>query len=295
MNRRVLLPLLCGILFVGAPHEARPEQPGRAPSSLAAQLVTQRNETLRQRWSRVGLQEVKSVSRLGGKSAQVHAVDTTHGLFIVRVPRRRVRHGLRVNTALQLLATELGEPRMVPGCAKATLAFDVGNIPSGSEVMLMSHVGKRYIDGDRADGALRAIVSNPQRLAAALVDFLSVQGDRKPANMMLHPERGTVRLPDPDNTFGAGLEKPKIFASVFFPGGRFAYAGQQKSLTDLPQPLAELVGRLATSTLSGLQSSYGLSKEEAFWLHRQAGAIQNEGLDRAIENFLGQFQLHSRR
>jgi hypothetical protein len=249
--------------------------------------ITQANTHLLERWAKH--QVPVAVQPMGGKSAQVVQVATESGKFILRRPRRSNAHGLRVNSALQKLAGQLGEPELIPAAVEATVAATIWDMPPGTQVMLVKHVGDRFRNFLRVPPLWFPAVAERTRLVAAVIDLLSEQRDRKRENLFLS-QNGEVRLIDPDKTFGQN--EGAVFRSQFFPGERLAYCSAQNRFEDLPVDLRDVITEIGNATPEALMQSYGLQAEEVAVMQAEAKQIQTLGLTAAIKQFLQPLQLH---
>ena len=280
------LAVACFVLSASRPSGAASESFASAGAKVQA-----RNKRLLQRWtSRGQLSHVRNPS--GGISATVLDVGAGDHRFVLRRPgsNHSVEHVVRVNTALQRLAAELGEERMIAGAVGIRLDANVGSLPAGAEVMLMSHFGGRYVNGDAAGRSALAAIPERQRLAGALMDVLSEQIDRKDQNVMVHD--GKARLPDADNSFGKGRAKQWIIRSTFSPGRTLAYSSSQGSFKDLVRELPEaeaVIEHITQSSASTLRAHYGLKETEVQVLKKEAQRVKDGGLDKAFEQLFAEF------
>ena len=229
---------------------------------------------------------VKSVNAMGGKSAKVLEVHTEERhLFIVRRPRRGFEHGLRVNLAQQRLAAAMGEEHMVPEAVIDTTrtALDQAT-PAGSQVMIVRHVGRAYTNANKLSSAQLATIPERTRLVAAIVDLLSEQLDRKSENILVKDDGVTIRLIDPDKSFGERTNCK--YRSQFFHGGMVGYTSAQQHFADLPPDLQTFVDELSKAPLDQVQKIYGLHPEEAQVVSTRAAQIRQVGLRQAIDAYV---------
>ncbi len=122
------------------------------------------------------------------------------------------------------------------------------------------------------------LVSEHDRVGAALMDLLHENEDRHARNVLVDP-RGGLTLIDHDRNAGAGDVST---ASAFFPGGGLAYAGGQRSASDLPPAMRAHVEHLAYSTPEGVRAEYGCTRGDAARIRERAGEVHRLGLDAAL-------------
>jgi hypothetical protein len=222
---------------------------------------------------------------LGGLKANAReAIDDKHGSVVIR-QRTHVSRYQRANRALQILAAQLGDADMVPPGMTLVLERKFADLPKGQEIMVMDHAGKGFEDGDRASKSWRDAVSEETRLNGAVIDLLTQQRDRKLGNMLISKD-GKLRLIDPDRTFKARTTNPSYRPQFFPGGGKIAYKSKQEKLGDLPAKAQELVRALASSSVSEIESFYGIKDVEAEVMRDRAKDIEKHGLTKAAEKFV---------
>lgn len=272
-SRRIALSCGCLLVLVAAAGAVRAD-----PLAMAADAARKTRRELSARWENV---KSPAIEKLGGGSANVHRVNAAGDRFIIRLPRRGTEHGQRVNKGLQILATQLGEPELVPASVKGKADFSIGPIPAGTPVQVVEHIGDDFVLYCNATPAMMARVPERTRLVGALVDLLGEYRDRHGQNLAVHASDGGVRLLDPDNSFGAAAERGWAFRSPFFQGGRLTYSTQT-----LPDDLRSIVEAIANRPLTDLQSIYGLNADETRRLQSHAQRVTAVGLTAAAQEFL---------
>ena len=280
----VALLLLCGLGPLA--HAAAPAVMRRGVDEVEA-----RNARVLDHWDGA---QVTGVRALGGKSASVIEVLTAQNRrFVVRRPRRGVDHAMRVGVSQQKLAAQLGDARLVVPSAKSVAGPNLAaHIPVGTEVMVVKHVGEKYMSASVAPPQWVAKIPEKQRLISAIVDLLHEHRDRKTENVMVR-EDGTTRLIDPDKCCGEGKDN-RAFRSQFFPGGKIAYATPQNRFADLPPEMQEVVGAIAAMDLPSIATSYGLTAPEAQLLSTHAKRIVQVSLTATINEYVRTLgQLHA--
>ena len=273
------LVVLCGALVT-------PAQAGQHASSLLTrghEEVDASMETLRSRWKTLS---VSKITPLGGKSAKVIAVQSSDkNVFIVRRPRRSFEHGLRVNIASQRMATAMGEDRLVPAAVLDTtpVALDAHS-PAGSPVLVVRHVGSSYFAANQLGANVLAQVPEHAKIVSAVIDLLSEQQDRKSDNILVKKDGQSVKMIDPDKSFGQRTDCK--YRSQFFQGGMVGYTTQQHRFEDLPTDVRAYLDELAKTPVEGIAKAYSLLPEEALVVSKQAQRIRAVGLTKAIDEFV---------
>jgi hypothetical protein len=242
-------------------------------------------QKLTKRWDQVNLP--CGVKKLGGGSANVHEVQTSVGQFVIRTPRApySVSGGQRVHQAFHILATQMGEPDMVPVSVKSTASFQIGNIAVGREIQVVEHIGDNFVPYGQASENLIHAVPERIRLVGGLLDLLGEYLDRHGENMAVEVYGCSVRLMDHDNSFGWARERGWLWQSPFWLGGKLACSGQS-CFCDLPDDLQIVVSSIADSSNNELYNIYGLEESEACRLKAQAQRIQAVGVSAATQIFM---------
>jgi hypothetical protein len=271
---------------------AAPYVPGAA-LSRGVEEANERNARVLDKFAGA---QVLQVNKLGGRSAKVLEMVTAKRRFILRQPRRGVAHAMRVALAQQKLAANLGDARIIPPQASARAEATLARfIPTGTEIMVVKHVGEQYQDASVAPPQWIAKIPEHKKLIAAIVDLFAEQRDRKTANVMVR-EDGTIRLIDPDKTFGEGHVgtdgKPNLaFRSQFFPGGLLQYTSPQNKFTDLPEEMQHLITDLAAmhdapTGVNQAAQHYGLLPAEAQLMLKHAKRVTQVGLTATINEYV---------
>ena len=287
-----LLSLLSGGVTLGlSARTAHAERGASASLSHGHDDVTTSMNTLRERWHGA---TITRITPLGGRSAKVLEVETAEKkLFIVRRPRRDVEHGLRVNIATHKMAAAMGDERMVPAAIIDTTPVTLdADSPAGSQVLVTRHIGHAYTNANQLHPTILAKLPERSKLVAAIIDLLSEQQDRKSENIMVRKEGTTLKMIDPDKSFGQ--RHGRIYRSQFFHGGMVGYTSAQNKFTDLPADLQTYIGELATATPAQIQTIYGLNAEESAVVSNRAQRVQALGLRPAIDEYVVSLgQLHA--
>jgi len=271
---------------------ASPALPAGAPRvGKARQAVDARNRDL---GARVDTLKVASWERLGGvkaRTTRVFGKDDTSVIY--RQPSRGLGKGMRSNRAMQVLATELGDPHMVPAAVTLKLSKALGEFAAGEQIMVMVDESNGFRGADEAPAEWLEAISEESRLIAATIDLLVQYRDRKLANLLVN-DRGDVRLIDPDSTFVSKSGKP-AYRSQFFAGMRVGYRSRQAKLSDLPRQVQALVVSLADAKVADIMDDYGVDEEEAGVILTHARGIRDLGLTAAAEAYVSTLQLKTPR
>jgi hypothetical protein len=274
---------LCALLPAGL---ARASSSQHAELARGAAEATARRTALREAWDHA---KPGPVTALSGASSNPLEIQTDHGVFVLRRPRRGTDHGVRLNHAYELLATQLGHADMIPVAIKTATTHAIPEVGGGSPVMIMEHGGRDHVNASDAHKSWLSAVPEPTRIAGALLDLLSEHVDRHDGNVLVS-RRGTVRLIDPDKAFGQS--RGNGLRSVFFPGGPLGFDSRhQKSFQELPAAARAVVNALADASVHAVKHAYHLEHKEAAILVERAREVRDVGLAKAIEQYLGRSSL----
>jgi hypothetical protein len=187
--------------------------------------------------------------------------------------------GVRLHNATHQLAHELGAGEIVLPAALVDLESSEGKWQGIARLMVTPHAGAGMEAANHAPQGWLVKVSEEHRLAAALIDLLTRHTDRLPKNLLIS-STGAIRLIDQDNTFSH--HNPWNHPSAFHPGGVLQYSSPQRSFTDLPEPMQDVVRSLSSRSAAEVAATYGLTVDEARVMRNEARRVERLGLSGAI-------------
>lgn len=144
--------------------------------------------------------------------------------------------------------------------------------------------GRGWTTLSRATPDVVKSISDYDRLAGALIDFLHKNSDRHDDNVLVNGG-GRITLIDHDRAHGhvppsnKKYDQPK---SVFFPSGHIGYESKQRTFGDLPPKMQEHVKAIAADSSDKTATMYRISKAEAEEMQKRARDVVDHGLDRSL-------------
>jgi hypothetical protein len=207
----------------------------RAPERLAAQArVVIRRYGARLNKDAVGPMG-EEMGNSGIASAQEGWLAQSNQHVVVRRPKD-LEQALIAHNTVFILAYQAGHPEIV---------LPAG-VDSGGTRMVLPHAGTSFVTGlDATEEELKA-VPEATRVTSALIDFLTVQHDRFPKNVLVHiaPEGGGAIAPTAprDSTkspvilidHDGSLAPQGLAQSEFFPRKSLGFTSPQTSVDNLP-------------------------------------------------------------
>jgi hypothetical protein len=230
--------------------------------------------------------DFSAVTRLHSRSQQVFRAEVGGIPCILKIARHvRAAATVRHTNAFHRVARGLSPQRMSSPAALIRFPRSHSGVPANTNIVAIQSGPPTYSDGGKVGRDVVVRIDNEVRHLGAFLAFIAHLSDHGVLRNLLFSTAQTDEFPfwfiDLDFAFGAtmwwGHGK-----SVFFPGCELGYQ-PQRSASSAPALANELLGFIDRLTRQDLARIFGLSPGEAADLQSRCCAVEQFGLEQAIE------------